>query len=317
MSMEIKTVGIIGAGAIGSYFLWGMKELTESRICMIASGERKKRLEEQGLIINEETIHYPVKTPSEAHGVDLLLIATKYGALRDILDDVKTIVDEHTIVMSLLNGVDSEEIVGEAIGMEHMLYSFMRISAERRGNAVFFNPEVTRGLVFGEKGIAEMTERAQAVAELLDKTKCKYTFVPDILAGMWEKFASNISGNLPQAVFGVGAGAYRDSENLHMISKRLYEEVEAVASAKGIRIPSFSEHEAVLATLKVRDNARYSTLQDLDAGRHTEIDMFAGAMMRYGKEENIPVPFCEYTYYAIKTREEMNDGLFEYNKLVF
>ena len=97
MSMEIKTVGIIGAGAIGSYFLWGMKELTESRICMIASGERKKRLEEQGLIINEETIHYPVKTPSEAHGVDLLLIATKYGALRDILDDVKTIVDEHTI----------------------------------------------------------------------------------------------------------------------------------------------------------------------------------------------------------------------------
>ncbi len=93
MSMEIKTVGIIGAGAIGSYFLWGMKELTESRICMIASGERKKRLEKQGLIINEETIHYPVKTPSEAHGVDLLLIATKYGALRDILDDVKTIVD--------------------------------------------------------------------------------------------------------------------------------------------------------------------------------------------------------------------------------
>ena len=68
-------------------------------------------------------------------------------------------------------------------------------------------------------------------------------------------------------------------------------------------------------TLCIRDNARYSTLQDLDAKRHTEIDMFAGAMMRYGKELDIPVPFCEYTYYAIKTLEEKNDGLFEYEEL--
>ena len=58
--------------------------------------------------------------------------------------------------------------------------------------------------------------------------------------------------------------------------------------------------------------ARYSTLQDLDAGRHTEVDMFAGAMVRMGKELGIATPYNEYTYNAIKAIEERNDGKFNY-----
>ena len=52
--------------------------------------------------------------------------------------------------------------------------------------------------------------------------------------------------------------------------------------------------------------------QDLDAGRHTEIDMFSGALMRMGRELGIPTPYNEYTYHMIKALEEKNDGLFDY-----
>ena len=62
----------------------------------------------------------------------------------------------------------------------------------------------------------------------------------------------------------------------------------------------------------VKPSARYSTLQDLDAGRHTEIDMFSGALMRMGKELGIPTPYNEYTYHMIKAMEEKNDGKFDY-----
>ena len=62
----------------------------------------------------------------------------------------------------------------------------------------------------------------------------------------------------------------------------------------------------------IRDRARYSTLQDLDAGRHTEIDMFSGALMRMGKELGIPTPYNDYTYHMIKALEEKNDGIFDY-----
>lgn len=62
----------------------------------------------------------------------------------------------------------------------------------------------------------------------------------------------------------------------------------------------------------VPPSARYSTLQDIDAGRHTEIDMFSGALIRMGKELGIPTPYNEYTYHMIKALEEKNDGKFDY-----
>lgn len=53
--------------------------------------------------------------------------------------------------------------------------------------------------------------------------------------------------------------------------------------------------------------ARFSTLQDL-MQEDTEIDIFAGEMMRMGKEYEIPVPYCEYTYHMIKALEEKMTG---------
>ena len=61
-------------------------------------------------------------------------------------------------------------------------------------------------------------------------------------------------------------------------------------------------------------SARYSTLQDLDAKRHSEIDMFSGALIIMGKELHIPTPYNEYTYHMIKALEEKNDGLFDYDQ---
>ena len=307
--MEITKVGVIGAGAIGAYFLWGMRELPREDICLIAKGERKERLIRNGIIINGERYDYPVKEPQEAGKVDLLLVATKYGALSSILKDAQAVVKEDTIVLSLLNGIDSEEIVGEAVGMEHMLYSLMRISAERKGNSIYFDDAVTMGLWFGEKEHAELTPRTQAVVDFFAKTTCKCTFKPDIITEMWYKYAINISRNLPQAVLGVGVGAYDDSEHVEFISHRLWDEVDTVAKAKGITISPYGFAHSP------RKNAHLSTLQDLMAGRHTEIDMFAGTMVRMGRELGIPVPYCEYTFHAIKALEEKNDGKFNYQEL--
>lgn len=117
--------------------------------------------------------------------------------------------------------------------------------------------------------------------------------------------------NLPQAILGAGVGCYRDSVHMKAISEGLRKELEAVALAKGIDISivegSSGRGSAVLPT------ARYSTLQDIDAKRHTEIDMFSGALMRMGKELGIPTPYNEYTYHMIKAIEEKNDGRFNYN----
>lgn len=305
--MKINKVALLGAGAVGAYFIWGMAEKMGDNFCVVAKGERKERLEKNGIIINGKQYSLNVKEPQELKNVDLLLISSKQDALYDMLDDIKCMVGENTTVISLLNGVTSEEIIGNAIGMEHMLYSVMRIASVRSGNEITFNPDVTAGVFAGEKGIKEPTERLLAVEEVFKDTGVRCTLMEDIEADMWMKYAGNISQNLPQAILGVGYGAYSDSEHVNYIAASLWKEVAQVANAKGVSLP-----EEIQLFVGPKPVARFSTLQDIDAKRHTEIDIFAGEMMRMGKELGIAVPYCEYTYHLIKSLEEKNDGKFEY-----
>lgn len=305
--MQIKTVALLGAGAVGAYFIWGLSEKMGDNFCVVAKGARKERLEKEGLVINGKPYKLNVKEPSEVKDVDLLLVSSKQDGLKEALEDIKSMVGEKTIVLSLLNGVKSEEIIGNTIGMQHMLYSVMRIASVRKGNEITFVPEITAGVFIGEKDCKEPTERVMAVEELFENAGIHHHFMEDIVLDMWQKYASNVAQNLPQAILGVGFGAYTDSEYVHYIADQLWKEVAKVANAKGIPL---SEEFALFQGVK--PVARFSTLQDLDAKRHTEIDMLAGEMIRMGKELGIEVPYCEYTYHLIKALEEKNDGKLEY-----
>ena len=305
--MKINKVALLGAGAVGAYFIWGLSEKMGDNICVVAKGERKERLEKKGIIINGKKYFPCVKEPKELTDVDLLLVSSKQDAIETAMDDIKAMVNENTMVISLLNGVTSEEIIGKEIGMEHMLYAVMRIASVRVGNEITFNPDITGGVFVGEKGIKEPTERVMAVEELFKDTGVRYTFMEDIIADMWMKYAGNISQNLPQAVLGIGCGAYSDSKHVNHIAASLWKEVAKVANAKGIALT-----EEFQLFVGAKPAARFSTLQDLDAKRHTEIEIFAGEMMRMANEIGIEVPYCEYTYHLIKSLEEKNDGKFEY-----
>lgn len=305
--MKIKTVAILGAGAIGSYFIYGFSAAPDIDFCLIAKGERKERLEKEGLCINDKIYKPKVKTPEEAKGVDLLLVSTKYNGLRDALEDIRTVVAPHTTVLSLLNGIDSEEIIGTVIDPARIAYSLMRINSERKGNSVTFNAEKTPGLFVGEKDSREESERLLAIRELLAKTPLHYHFCEDIISEQWLKFTLNIAYNLPQAVLGTGYASYFDSEHVGFIRDRLEAEARKVAAAYGI---SYGPLENTRP--RWLERARFSTLQDLEAKRHTEIDMFCKVLMEKAAAKGLEVPFAEYTYHAIKALEEKNDGKFDY-----
>lgn len=303
--MRLEKVAIIGAGAIGSYFIAGLSEKLGENLWIVAQGERRTRLSQHGILVNGVNIPLHVKTPEEAAGADLLIVAVKYGALEGTLPMIEKIVDKHTVVMSPLNGVDSEKIIGNRIGMEHMVYSLMKIASQRIGNQIAYDPEVTLGLFFGEPG-GEKSERILAIQELLENTDVHHHISSDIQLDIWLKYALNISKNLPQAIINCGYGAYTDSEHLAYISKCLRDEVVQVAAAKGIDI-SDSKNPAAGNTA-ISPDSRFSTLQDLDAKRPTEIEMFSGTLIRMGKELGVKTPFNEFAYHAIKCLEEKNCG---------
>ncbi len=307
--MKIKKVAVLGAGAVGSYVIWGLSKREDIRLGVVAEGARAKRLA-QGCKINDITYYPEVWNPQEAKGADLLIVAVKYGALPEALESIRMITAENTTVMSLMNGIDSEDRIAAEIGDDKVLRSLIKVTSHKEGDGYYFNPETTVGIIFGELKKPYKSERVQAIEALFYDTGIHYRVTEYIQEEMWSKFRLNVCNNLPQAILGAGVGCYVDSIHMKAISDGLRNELEAVAKAKGIDMSktdaSSGRGSAVPAS------ARYSTLQDLDAGRHTEIDMFSGALMRMGKELGIPVPYNEFTYHMIKAMEEKNDGKFDY-----
>ena len=308
--MKIKSVAVLGAGAVGSYLIWGLSQKEDIRFGVVAEGARAERLKRDGCAINE-TVYYPqVWTPQEAKDVDLLVVSLKYGALPGALETIRTIVGTHTIVMSLMNGVDSEERIASVTGEGCIVYSLIKIASHKEENGYHFDPETTVGIIFGEANAPFHSERVEAIEALFADTGIHCRVTEDIREEMWSKFRLNVCNNLPQAILGAGVGCYRDSVHMKAISDGLRQELETIAAAKGIDLSKVDRASG--RGCAVPANARYSTLQDLDAGRHTEIDMFSGALIKMGKELGIPTPYNEYTYHMIKALEEKNDGKFNY-----
>ena len=308
--MKIQSVAVLGAGAVGSYVIWGLSSRNDIELGVIAEGERAERLKQNGCTINGKIYHPEVWNPGETDAVDLLIVALKYGSLSAALESIQKATTENTVIMSLMNGVDSEEIIAEKVGVKHLLPAVIKVASHKEEDGYHFDPETTIGIIFGEGEAPYQSERVQAIEELLKDTGIHYRSTEQIQAEIWSKFRLNVCNNLPQAILGAGVGCYRDSIHMKEISNGLRRELEAVAKAKGIDLKAADDSSS--RGSEVPPTARYSTLQDLDAGRHTEIDMFSGALMRMGKELGIAVPYNEYTYHMIKALEEKNDGKFDY-----
>ena len=308
--MKIKKVAVLGAGAVGSYVIWGLSSRNDIELGVIAEGERAERLKQNGCTINGKIYHPEVWNSGETDAVDLLIVALKYGSLSAALESIQKVTTENTVIMSLMNGVDSEEIIAEKVGVKPLLPAVIKVASHKEEDGYHFDPETTIGIIFGELTAPYDSDRIRAIEELFKETGIHFRATEYAREEMWSKFRLNVCNNLPQAILGAGVGCYRDSVHMKAISDGLKGELEAIAHSKGIDL---SKTEASSGRgSAVPPSARYSTLQDLDAGRHTEIDMFSGALIRMGKELGIPTPYNEYTYHMIKALEEKNDGRFNY-----
>lgn len=129
--MKIKKVAVLGAGAVGSYVIWGLSSRNDIELGVIAEGERAERLKQNGCTINGKIYHPEVWNPGETDAVDLLIVALKYGSLSAALESIQKATTENTVIMSLMNGVDSEEIIAEKVGVEHLLPAVIKVASHK------------------------------------------------------------------------------------------------------------------------------------------------------------------------------------------
>ena len=130
-----------------------------------------------------------------------------------------------------------------------------------------------------------------------------------MLKGIWFKFMCNVAENMTCAMFGVPFGAFQKSDDANYFRHKAMWEVIHVANKLGIDIGQneIDRQEHTIGRLPYENKP--STLQDLEIGKHTEVDMFAGTVVRLGKELGVETPVCECFLHGIHLIEDRMFGV--------
>lgn len=296
----IRSAALIGLGAIG--ILYAAKIAARDPRCLrvVADAARIARYRADPPSFNGRQLDLRYATP-EAFGppADLVLVAVKSTSLAGVLPALAPLLADHTQILPLLNGITAQDILAAAFGWPRVLHGFVHCeSSMRTGNAV-----VQSGgdkIIFGEATNAPPSPRVQAVAAFFERLGVVHHVPADMRAAQWKKFILNVGINQAQALLHAPCRELQQNPEAMRLARNLMDEAAAVGAALGVAgaaaVPAWAEGVIRAAA----PENKTSMLQDVEAGRAPEIDLFAETVCRLGKEHGIPTPANELVLRAFQ-----------------
>lgn len=302
--MEIKTVSIIGLGALGVLFGNHLsKRMQSADLRIIADEDRIKKYASNNVYCNGEICEFSYMTPEQVcEPADLVIFTVKYDGLNDAIKAMKNQIGEKTIILSALNGITSEAIIGETYGMDKILYCVAQgMDAVKVGNKL--NYEHMGMLCFGDGEPGIISSKVKAVEEFFEKMEVPHEAVTDMNKRLWGKFMLNVGVNQTVAVYESNYGEIQKEGQARDTMISAMREVMALSEKKGINLTEddLNYWLKVLSTLSPA--GKPSMRQDLEARRLSEVELFSGTVIKMGKEYNIPTPVNQELYDKIKLIE--------------
>jgi 2-dehydropantoate 2-reductase len=289
---------------MGASYASRLYDMDRSCVSFVASGDRYHRLTEEGLVVNNK--HYAIPVIAAEHQsqpADMIIVALKQPNLEKALLDLKNLVDDNTIFLSIMNGLDSESVIGSVYGSEKVLLATaVGIDAQRRRNVVNYSKGGT--IYFGEVDNTSLTERVKAIQAFFDRTGITYKTPVDMQHVMWWKFMINVGINQVSAVLSAPYSIFQSSPHAQEIMESTMLEVISVAAREGINLTEDDIQKWYTFMNSLDPAGKTSMLQDIEAGRPTEVDIFGGKVIELGAKHNIPTPFNNFLYNAIKVLEQ-------------
>lgn len=300
----IQTIAVLGAGALGAAYATTFLSQPQFSTVFIAGGKRAQRLEEQGIVVNGIPFHVPVARPQASQTpVDLIIVALKHHHLDAALPDLEPFIGEQTTILSVMNGLDSETIIGARYGIRKVLYAVaVGIDALRSGNSINYTKIGT--IFFGELRNDTLTPRVIAVQNALSLAGIGYEVPADMLRILWWKFMINVGMNQASAVTGAPYGVFQTMPEAQALMESLMDEVIALAAHSGVHLyrRDVDAWYSFLNTLS--PDGQTSMLQDIQAQRKTEVEIFAGKAVELGKQFGIPTPVNQTVWHIIQVMEK-------------
>ena len=300
--MQIKNVAIIGAGAIGGVYAYSLHKLLGDNFAFIANGKRKERLEKEGLYLNGEHFNPKVVSSDKNTTFDLIIVSVKNYQLQSAIEDMRNLVGENTIILTLLNGISARDVLQEEFKDNNVLYGLaIKIDAVKVGNKITQNSKAI--IQFGDKYNKTMSEEVLAVKNLLNDAKINNQVFEDMIKTVWTKWMLNIGLNQVSAISAATYGVIKNTPELLTLVDKAMKEVMNVSQVCDINLGdrNWQSVQDVISTLS--GDGKTSLLQDVENKRKTEIEYFSGTLIKLAKEHNIEVPVNEVLYNFIKAKE--------------
>jgi 2-dehydropantoate 2-reductase len=294
---EIKNVFVVGVGAMGACYASKFFRADPENVSFIAGGRRLSALRERGLTVNG--VHYPVRVSDGAKPAacaDLILVAVKGYDLPAAIRDMKGHVGPDTLILSVMNGIDSEVLLREAFGLEKVLYCIaLGIDAVRAVDGSVTRTKEGR-ILFGEAKNFQRSEKVKRVAEALDRARIAYEVPEDMIRSLWWKFMINVGVNQVSAVLRAPYGVFQRVLEASRLMEAAMKEVIRLAAAEGVALREEDIREWGRIMSGLSPEGKTSMLQDVEAGRRTELEMFGGKVVELAAKHGLPVPVNETLY---------------------
>ncbi len=281
---------IIGAGAIGGYYgglLAGVADVT-----FIARGATLAALRERGIEVRSAggTELLPVRfaaDASELPPVDVVIIATKSGGLRDALATAAPLIAQGASVMPVQNGVEAPHVVAEGVPTERVIPCVVRGFLELVAPGVVAYHGGPRSFTFGSWD-GRPSSVVSGIAADIAAAGFEGIVHDDIWMDVWRKAMFVVPFGALGALADQPLGVLLTSLRAELAGAMA--EVREVGVATGVALPS----DAVADTLAFADampvDATTSMQRDILAGLPSELDSQVGGIVRLADRAGVPVP---------------------------
>lgn len=306
-------IAIYGTGGVGGYYGARLAQAGND-VWFIARGQHLEAIQRDGLRLESvagNAIVNPVHAtdnPADVGVVDAVLLGVKTWQVRDAAEAMRPMIGEHTVVLTLQNGVDAPTDVASVLGREHVLGGETRIFSFIGGPGFIRHLGGPTSITFGVVDDIALPV-ASALLTVLNDAEIKAEIAPNIDTILWTKLL------FVTAIGGVGAitraplGVTRSLPETRSMLRQAMSETYMVAEARSIVLPN-NIVETALTMLDTQPAESTSSLQrDIAAGKPSELEAWSGAVVRLGREVGIATPTHTFIYHSLLPWEQRARGV--------
>jgi 2-dehydropantoate 2-reductase len=297
---------ILGAGAMGCLYGAALHRAGAEVVFVDVNQPHIDAINAHGLELETragtEFLPIPARRPDEvAAPVDLVVVFTKTFHTDAALAGIAAAIGPQTWLLSLQNGLGNDKRLAAHAAAERILVGSSSLPSDLVG------PGKVRS--HGEGGsklypaFGGDPAFAAEICELLTRGGLPAVLEPEIHGAIWSKAIFNATMNplcaLTRRTPGF-LGAHAESRDL---IRALVDEGVAVANASGIAIPAQPIHDLTQVSVTDHANHEASMLQDVKAGRRTEVDAINGAIVEAARTAGVAAPLTETLWRLVKLEE--------------